>query len=284
MKKYIFFLYLFFSWSGMSSQTKSIFYFDSNKYELKKGTILQLDSIVSFLRTKDFRITIKGYCDNSGDETNNQILSEKRAIAVSNYFKNKNIPTQLISSNGFSSSEPIADNKLKEGRTMNRRVEISITINNPIIIEKPIDQEVKQVPKKVVSTDGISEKKESFNSESSIDDLAVGKTLVLKNLNFEGGTAILLSEAKPTLELLLKILKENPSLEIEVGGHVCCADDMPLSVLRAKSVCKYLVKNGIDESRLTPKGYSRNNPIYEDDRAAAAAKANRRVEITILKK
>ena len=285
MKKNILFLLLLFSWSATSGQTKSILYFDSNKYELKYNSIHMLDSLINYLsQTKYSIISIKGYCDNFGDNTTNQILSEKRAYAVSSYFKNKNIPSQLITSNGFSSTEPIADNKLKEGRAKNRRVEIRITIDTPVIIGNPIDQEIKQVQKKVVSADEIVEKKESFNSESSIDDLAVGKTLVLKNLNFEGGTAILLSEAKPTLELLVKILKDNPTLEIEVGGHVCCADDMPLSILRAKSVCKYLVKKGIDATRLTSKGYSRSRPIYEDDRAPEAAKANRRVEITILKK
>ena len=47
---------------------------------------------------------------------------------------------------------------------------------------------------------------------------------------------------------------------------------------------KYLKKKGIDESRMTYKGYSRNKPIIEDDRQEANARVNRRVEITVLKK
>jgi outer membrane protein OmpA-like peptidoglycan-associated protein len=76
----------------------------------------------------------------------------------------------------------------------------------------------------------------------------------------------------------------NPTLEIEIAGHVCCADDMPLSVLRAKTVYSYLVKNGISEKRMTYRGYSRNKPIFEDDSFEENARANRRVEIKILKK
>ena len=79
-------------------------------------------------------------------------------------------------------------------------------------------------------------------------------------------------------------MKENLTLEIEIGGHVCCFNDMPLSVLRAQTVFKYLKKKGIDESRMTYKGYSRNKPVIEDDRHEADARVNRRVEITVLKK
>ena len=157
------------------------------------------------------------------------------------------------------------------------------------MVEHTLGNEVKKqpdtVPAIIESTlVPTTEKKESFSSTSSVEDLEVGKTLILKNLNFEGGTDVLLPEAKPTLELLVKILKKNPTVEIEIGGHVCCANDMQLSVYRAQSVYKYLIRKGIDESRLTYKGYSRSKPIYEDDRSAFEARANRRVEITVLKK
>ncbi len=283
MKKNILFLFSIVINVFAFAQTKTIIYFDSNKNELKQNSFRELDSLVKFLNaTKDFQISINGYCDNSGTEIINQSLSEKRADVISSYLKSKNIPPQFFATKGFSANNPISDNTSETGKSMNRRTEILITINAPIIVNDLMDHEDRPVPQKPDTI--IVKTNESFNSTSTISDLEIGKTLVLKNLNFEGGTAILLPEAEPTLKLLLKTMKKNPTLEIEIGGHVCCADDMPLSVLRAKTVYKYLIEKGIDESRLKYKGYSRNKPIYEDDRNPFEAKANRRVEITVLKK
>ena len=71
---------------------------------------------------------------------------------------------------------------------------------------------------------------------------------------------------------------------IEIGGHVCCASDMPLSVQRAQTVYNYLTKKGISEDRMEWKGYSRNKPLFAVDTTDETARANRRVEITVLKK
>lgn len=226
-----------------------------------------------------------GYCDNTGNSDFNQILSRKRADVVYNYIKvNYKNSIRVLSSKGNSSSFPIGDNATEEGKAKNRRVEILYSLDNT---NKKLKTQDEIIDKQQIETSNgieLPEERKAFSSTSSINDLEVGKTLILKNLNFEGGTAILLPEAQPTMELLLKTMKENPTLEIEIGGHVCCFNDMPLSVLRAQTVLKYLVKKGIDESRMTYKGYSRNKPIIEDDRREADAKINRRVEITILKK
>lgn len=286
--KNIFAILIFFTISiTTSSQTRSVVYFDSNKDELKKQSVHVLDSVAGFLSTaKDFQVSINGYCDNSGDENKNQVLSENRANAVLDYLKNKSVPSQFITTKGFSDNDPIADNTSETGKAKNRRAEIIIRMNTPVLTETippPAPTPVPLAPP-VKAPAQETEKKESFSSTSSVSDLEVGKTLILKNLNFEAGTAVLLPEGKPTLELLVKTMKENPTLEIEIGGHVCCENDMQLSIYRAKSVYNYLIKKGIDESRLTYKGYSRSKPIYEDDRGELEAKANRRVEITVLKK
>lgn len=270
-----------------SAQTKSVVYFDSNKSELKTKAIQTLDSISGFLKDKkDCKITISAYCDNTGIDRFNQILSDFRAESVFNYFRNKDLNGHF-SFKGFSSESPVADNTTEEGKAKNRRAEIIISFPSGSAtaeIKKETDvQQQKQVDEQIITSE-IYQPKEAFSSSSTINDLEIGKTLVLKNLNFEGGTAVLLPEAQPTMELLLKTMKENPTLKIEIGGHVCCFDDMPLSILRAQTVFKYLKKKGIDESRMTYKGYSRNRPIIEDDRQEAEARVNRRVEITVLKK
>lgn len=271
-----------------SAQTKSIVYFDSNSSELKPASKKVLDSISTFLKDKNnCKISISAYCDNTGIDRFNQILSEFRAESVFNYFRNKNLDITFTSIKGYSSDNPIADNDSEAGKAKNRRVEITISpvgsISNSSEKKETKTPESKQVDEQVIVSE-LYEAKKAFSENSTINDLEIGKTLVLKNLNFEGGTAVLLPEAQPTMELLLKTMKENPTLEIEIGGHVCCFDDMPLSVLRAQTVFKYLKKKGINESRMTYKGYSRNKPIIEDDRHEAEARVNRRVEITVLKK
>jgi outer membrane protein OmpA-like peptidoglycan-associated protein len=83
--------------------------------------------------------------------------------------------------------------------------------------------------------------------------------------------------------LLLKLMKDNPALEIEIEGHVCCANDMRLSVDRALTVLEYLVRNGIQEKRLKYKGHSNYNPITEENNEEERI-MNRRVEVMVLKK
>lgn len=273
MKKIFLFFTLFITIGFANAQTKAIIYFDSNKSELKTNALKTLDSLVSVLQTANsYSITINGHCDNTGDDISNQTLSEKRANGVAEHLKNKKIVS--IAAKGFGETNPIASNDDETGKAKNRRAEITIAISNVVIPPvQPTPVIVPRVPDKT-----------TFNDKSTLTDLEVGKTLVLKNLNFEGGTAVLLPEGKPTLEMLLKTMQENPTLEIEIGGHVCCKDDMPLSILRAQSVHKYLVRHGINKERMTYKGHSRNKPIVEDDRDEANARLNRRVEITVIKK
>lgn len=271
-----------------SAQIKYVVYFESNSTELKTAAVNTLDSLCGSLKDKkECKITISGYCDNTGIDRFNQILSDFRAENVLKYFRTKELNITFTSIKGYSSSNPIADNTTEAGKAKNRRAEIIISIppssTTPEIKKEDEILQQKQVDEQLITSE-IYQPKEAFSSASTINDLQIGKTLVLKNLNFEGGTAVLLPEAQPTMELLLKTMKENPTLEIEIGGHVCCFDDMPLSVLRAQTVFKYLKKKGIDESRMKYKGYSRNKPIIEDDRHEAEARVNRRVEITVLKK
>ena len=261
---------------------KVIIYFDSNKNELNKSSVHILDSIASFLLSaKDYQVSINGYCDNSGEESKNQSLSEKRANTISNYLKNKNIPKQFISAKGFSSNNPISNNNSEIGKAKNRRAEIIININAPLGVQPPLMKAISITPPVSVDSGTIT-KTEMLNPDSKVKDLEVGKIFIIRNLNFHDGTADLLSESKPALKELLKLMKDNPSLEIEIEGHVCCENNMEISVERALTVLEYLVNNGISENRLKYAGHSNNNPIANDN-TEEGRKQNRRVEIMILK-
>lgn len=272
--KNLFFL-TFFLFSGYANaQIKITVYFDSDKSELRSDALKVLDSLAADLKEENnYALRINGYCDNTGDGSSNYLLSENRANEVVKYLKNKNVSFNDSESKGFGETNPVADNGNEKGKAKNRRVEI-IIIKDTVINAPAVNK--KDSPDPVI--------KEAHDEKSTLTDLEMGKTMVLKNLNFEGGTAILLPEGKPTLEMLLRTMQDNPTLEIEIGGHVCCKDDMPLSILRAQTVYNYLARKGIARERMTYKGYSRNKPIVKDDSDEANARLNRRVEITVIRK
>src|ERR1700730_8607527 len=90
-------------------------------------------------------------------------------------------------------------------------------------------------------------------------------------------------ESRATLEEVAKLLKSDPSLRIEVGGHTDnnggADHNMKLSVGRAAAVVNALVNSyGIDKTRLQPKGYGDTKPVAPNDSDQGRTK-NRRVEL-----
>ncbi len=261
----------------VKSQTTAIVYFDSNESQLNPGSMKTLDSISTFVSGKTWKMDIKGHCDNTGIYRFNQILSDFRAESVFKYLIEKNKSGDgNFSFKGFSSDQSIADNSTENGKAKNRRVEIIVTITETpkVIVEKKPDLIAGEQP--------VPSKSGTLDEKSSEKDLEVGKILLLKNMNFVGGTSELLKESEPSLLLLLKLMKEHPTLEIEIEGHVCCANDFALSVDRALVVKEYLENNGIKEKRLRYQGHGWNNPIASDQTETGRIQ-NRRVEILILK-
>ena len=108
--------------------TRSIL-FDTGKSTIKAESQATIDYIVNFLKKypkANFRVD--GHTDSVGSMKSNQKLSERRAIAVRDALIEGGIAPARITSYGFGEESPIADNKTREGRRQNRRVEI--TLNN----------------------------------------------------------------------------------------------------------------------------------------------------------
>jgi outer membrane protein OmpA-like peptidoglycan-associated protein len=107
--------------------------FDNLQFETGKSVILKtsyasLDKLAQVLKDdQTFKLTISGHTDNVGIESENLKLSKARAEAVKAYFVKKGIDEKRISADGFGSTKPVADNKTKEGRAKNRRVEMLIS-------------------------------------------------------------------------------------------------------------------------------------------------------------
>ncbi len=101
------------------------FGFDSA--ELTPETRAILDEQASVLeKESDVRVRIEGHTDSTGPEEYNQGLSERRAKAVEEYMISKGISADRLEIMGYGPSSPIAPNDTKEGRAMNRRVELKV--------------------------------------------------------------------------------------------------------------------------------------------------------------
>lgn len=111
-----------------------------------------------------------------------------------------------------------------------------------------------------------------------------GQTLTLNNLFFDSRMAVIKKESFSELNRLVDIMKKNPTLEIEIGGHTDNVGEedynMDLSNRRAKAVYSYLVGRGVDKDRVSAIGYGEAKPIEKNDTPEGRQK-NRRVELTI---
>ena len=101
--------------------------FDVNKATIRPESATVLNQIVDVLNQyKNAKFSIEGYTDISGKRAKNQKLSEDRAYSVKAYLIEKGIDEGRLTAKGFGPDKPIASNKTKKGRELNRRVEINL--------------------------------------------------------------------------------------------------------------------------------------------------------------
>jgi outer membrane protein OmpA-like peptidoglycan-associated protein len=92
----------------------------------------KLDAIATkALNAKGYVLEVTGYADSTGNTDRNRALSSRRADAVIRYLvENHQIPLRrIVTPYGFGESNPVADNKTREGRAENRRVEVKVLVN-----------------------------------------------------------------------------------------------------------------------------------------------------------
>ncbi len=250
-------------------------YFEHNSYKLNPESKQKLDSLTLLKTSLKFKIF--GNCDPSGTNEYNNKLSENRAKTVRDYLQNKILENiQLISVVGLGEEKQINDSSTEELRGKNRRVDI--------FIEKAF------APGEKISRNVLP----SFFS-TEISQMKVKDTFALPNVNFVGGRHVWLPKGQSEILKLLKILKENPAIEIELQGHICCdyenfdGEDLDLktfnlSFTRANAIKEFLLKNGIDSKRITAKGLGHLNPVVYPEETESDKVKNRRVELVLIKK
>ncbi len=115
--------------------------------------------------------------------------------------------------------------------------------------------------------------------------IAEGKSIVLENIYFDFDSYELKEESQSEIENLYQILLDNPSIIVEIAGHTdnvgTSSYNLELSKKRAQKLYKKLIDKGIDDARITYKGYGDKFPkaLNISDKGK---KSNRRIEFRIL--
>ena len=102
-------------------------FFDFDKAVLKPDGRAKLDDVVSKMSGINLEVVIAvGHTDSTGPEAYNQGLSVRRAEAVKAYLVSKGIEANRVYTEGKGEKQPVADNRTRDGRAKNRRVEIEV--------------------------------------------------------------------------------------------------------------------------------------------------------------
>jgi outer membrane protein OmpA-like peptidoglycan-associated protein len=125
----------------------------------------------------------------------------------------------------------------------------------------------------------------TYNIDIALQPLEKNATIVLKNIFFDVNKYDLKPESTSELDNLVLLLRENPTLKIQINGHTDnvgkAEDNMALSNNRAQSVVKYLVSKGINQQRLSFKGFGATQPVADNNSEGGRAQ-NRRTELSVV--
>ena len=242
------------------AQQKTEVFFEFDRYDLPESEQRKLDDWISKNPTAEVN-AIYGYCDRTGSLQYNDSLSVRRANAVKDYLKYKDV---ALSSNlavkGFGENFGQSKNP-----GANRKV--AVIYKNPV--PKPEPKPVTDFQNKVIAS-------------------KVGEKIRLPDFHFFNMSDRFVPKSLPVLEELLKVMRGNPKIRIEIQGHICCQtvkekDYAFVSTQRAKAVYDYLLQNGVAPNRLSYRGFGVSRPLHPiPEKNEKEQDENRRVEVEIL--
>lgn len=230
------------------------------------------------------------------------ILHLPQEIKIEEEVKAEPIPEKIEPSNLKKVIFEIKDSDTKKPLSVN----MDITgLRNEVIELKDVAIYETEVSKQnyevniVISTKGymlsafdfkLFKNRSTENEVIYIEKIQEGKKVNLKNIQFYGERADFLPSASGALKSLLTFMQQNPTVNIEIEGHVNGPDQSntrafkKLSFDRANAVKKHLVEQGIESNRMQYIGYGNSQMLYPFPMKEEEHSANRRVEIKIISK
>ncbi|MCS7029631.1 MAG: OmpA family protein [Bacteroidia bacterium] len=251
---------------------------------------------IAFLRIYNFAISPEQIAENSQNvpcpkpliaqntqPPKNYLSETPKETALLTYQLNLNIVDELT-------QNPVISRIVIKSKEQNRQ--IVDTISNSV--RKTVPEGMYQI---LVESSGylpaqqdIAVMKGSTSKTIILKKIEVGTVATLENIYFEPNSDKIVVESYPYLLSFANYLKNNPNLKVRINGHtdIGTANTSPaylleLSQKRADAVVNFLVRNGVNPSQLTSKGYGNTKPVASNDTPEGRAK-NRRVEFEILQK
>ena len=124
-----------------------------------------------------------------------------------------------------------------------------------------------------------------FEKNLVLNKIVVDKSIVLDNIYYDLNKADIREDAAIELDKLVLIMKDNPTISIELSSHT---DDRAtveynqnLSQRRAESAVLYIVSKGINKNRMTAKGYGESQLIILNAKTEEEHQINRRTEFKV---
>ncbi|MET4107720.1 OmpA family protein [Hymenobacter sp. UYP22] len=121
----------------------------------------------------------------------------------------------------------------------------------------------------------------------TLTKIVKNKAIVVDNIFYDYDKAEIRPDAATELDKLVQTLNDNPKITIELSSHTDSrgkdAYNMTLSQKRAESAVAYIVSKGIDNSRITAKGYGESRPVIKTAKTEEEYQRNRRTEFKVTK-
>jgi OOP family OmpA-OmpF porin len=218
-------------------------YFDSGSAVVKDEYKAFLNRVANELNNNPEKgLMITGHTDNLGTETDNVILSQKRAAGIEDYLVSQGIDSSRIASLGMGGALPLASNDTAQGRAQNRRGQIYL-MSRPAM--------VKNMGTMVFYDFARTDLKSGY--EANLQQ-------VVSEMNARPGSWVLITGNCDA-----------------VGSD---SVNIPLSLERAKTVKSYLLNQGVDVNKVSLDCPGEANPVADNSTAAGRAK-NRRVDVDL---
>jgi len=163
---------------------------------------------------------------------------------------------------------------------------IAYVNNTKVIIPEPTPEELAADEKEVLKAQAMVEAAQEQAQKEVIElEAEIKKVIDLENINFELNKATLTEKSLNTISHIASILKEHPTVHVEIAGHTDSSGEdaynLNLSQSRVDSVKKRLIEMGIDSSRLKAVGYGETQALVSND-TEENRQLNRRVEFKII--
>jgi len=259
--------------SLLLAQEQYTIYFDFDVDEASAPSGKRLAQWIA--NNKDVEVMqVYGYADSIGNPYYNIDLSERRAHHVAQQLRAANIKIKPEAEiKGFGETRAFSAN------TSSDRIVVIhyITPDTKVAVESAPDVEGGAITARPVPPVG--------SLSTAMGSAKKGDKLVLPGLNFYNNSDVPLPESQPVLRELYELMQNNPNLQIDIQGHICCQviEEDQISKKRAKKVYSFLRKMGIKSERLSYQSFGSSRPIYPlPEKTEAEKVANRRVEIEII--